>query len=323
MTKLSPETDSAVAPRALRAVTWLSLISLLSACPSITQTTTTRIALGPSPGLPPALAGATGVGVTVRALPVLPKSMNTAGAVALPYAQPELSGVLKLGKHVLLSARVASASGGLPHHHPGRVAPQVARDALGLEAVLGVGVQFAFLKYFGVMAAGEAGVMFPAVTSNDSRFGLSTATEAMPSLRAAAGGFFEYGPLRLYVLVVGGDILGNDFTSTRTTDCTTIPCTVTDSGVVQQMTLLGVGGGARVQIGELVSLGAEAFTSTGEGTIVPLSVAATVRVGKFDIPLAERKKKKKKPEPAPDDGLTPPPMVIPADAPPEPPPPML
>lgn len=295
----------------------VSLINLLAAgCIPAIQSTTTRMALAPSPGTPPALDGATGLGVTVRTLPVLPATMKDKGAVAFPYVQPELSGVVKVGEHLLFSARVAGAGAGLPLHHPGR-GPLVEMNAVGLEAVLGAGAQFKFGKYFGANVAGEAGVMLPAVTSDDSAFGISTRIEPLPAIRIATGAFFEYGPLRIYALVVGGDFVGNDFTSTRTTNCSSFPCSVTDTGMATEMTMFGVGGGARVRLADLVTLGAEAFTSVGEGTVFPLSVSVTLRVGKFEIPIEKKPRVKKEPE------LTPPPMIIPADQAPEIPPPML
>lgn len=314
----STRADRSVAPRAAWTLTLVSLINLLAAgCIPPVMSTTTRMALAPSPGMPPTIDGSTGLGLTARALPVLPQTMKDKGAVAFPYIHPELSGVVKVGEHLLFSARLAGASAGLPLHHPGR-GPRLAADAVGVEGVIGAAAQFKFSRYFGGNVAGEAGIMLPAVTSDDSAFGLSTRTEALPAIRFATSVFFEYGPLRIFALFVAGDFVGNDFTSVRTTNCNMTPCSVSDTGTTSEMGMLGVGGGLRVRIFDMVAVGAEAFTSTGEGTVFPLSISATVRVGKFEIPIEKRKPRvKKEPE------LTPPPMIIPGDAPAEIPPPML
>lgn len=308
-------TDNAVASPVRRAVTCVSLISLAlmsSACATVTRTTVTRMALAPSPGAPPTLAGATGVGLTVRTLPAVPRSMEDKGAVAFPMMQPELSGVLKLGEHVLLSARVAGASGGMPLHQPAGL--RVANGAVGVETVVGAGVQFDVAKGFGVMGGAEAGLTFAALTTNAAG-SVATVAEPLPALRAALGAFYEVGPLRLYAMALASDLVGNDATSVRTTDCrVTLPCTVTETGSVTLVPLIGVGGGARVKMGDLFSLGVEAFTSTGEGTVFPLSLSFTLRVGKFDLPVGC----KRKPKPVEEDGLTPPPMIIPVDSTPPP-----
>src|SRR5262245_17824255 len=75
----------------------LLLVALISSgC--TTTSVTQRTALGVIPATPATLAGTSGMALTSRFMPSAPIPEKST-ATATPYFQPELSGVVRVGKH--------------------------------------------------------------------------------------------------------------------------------------------------------------------------------------------------------------------------------
>ncbi|MFT3712866.1 MAG: hypothetical protein QM817_34875 [Archangium sp.] len=262
----------------------LLLVALISSgC--TTTSVTQRTALGVIPATPATLAGTSGMALTSRFMPSAPIPEKST-ATATPYFQPELSGVVRVGKHFAVSGRTSFVSGSFPLQ-PAGLGPGIPEDALSLESTLGLGFELPLGDRFGLMAALEAGLVFPSVNVRDTTFNTRTVeTNVRGTLRGALGAFVTFGPLRLYVAGEMGDIITNDATSLRTR-C--FGCFDTETGTVGAQGILLVGGGARVMLGKYVSVAAEGWTGAQfDARTLPFIGAATLRVGSFDIPLFDR-----------------------------------
>ncbi|MFT3712868.1 MAG: hypothetical protein QM817_34885 [Archangium sp.] len=280
---------------------------------------TQRNGLAPLPGTPVGLPAASGIGLTARFAAGNIDPQPTFGAVTLPYVQPELNGTVRVGRFSF-SARASFVSAVFPTHDPANGAPPLFKNQVAGETVLGVGYEFTIGKYFGFVAAGDIGAIFASVAVRDSSGVIRSTPElsAVPSLSLGTGPFVNWGPLRVYAGLVLGTIYGTEWRTNSLTNCTLAPCTM-------EMGMLLAGGGVRLRISSVVSVGGELWTGWMEGNTIPINASLTLRLGDFDIalPKKERPRKKKRHEvsgppppewqpppelpPAPNESTTPPP----------------
>jgi hypothetical protein len=241
---------------------------------------TQRTAVGVIPATPATLAGASGLALTSRFMPATPQPVRSV-ATALPYVQPELSGVVRVGRHLAFSGRTTFAPGGLPFQPVS--GPGVPADSLSLESTIGMGAELPIGDHFGLLGAAEVGLVFASLNIRDVTFSTrSVETWVLPTIRGAGGFFLTFGPARLFLAAEGGDTLVNDAESVRTLSLGVS----SDTGSVGSQSLFLFGGGVRVMLGKYVSLAAEGWAGgLADGRMIPFIGALTLRVFSFDVPV--------------------------------------
>jgi hypothetical protein len=243
----------------------------------MTTIPTRRIAFTTLPRPFAGIQGSGGIALSASFLPGNPASLRSDGAVAFPMFQPDFGAIVKVGKGTYFGGRVALASPDFGVQAPaGSISPQP--QAITFDVTLGGGHDFRFTENFGMSVSGEFGI----VSSSLTRLGSSLATNSvgMPSGRGTVGLFYAPAKWRLYAGGTVGSGILNDATGTMTTTCQ-FRCDVSETGRVDVTIMSMVGGGARYQFNDYLSMTGEVWLPLTEIQRMPPVLSLSIRVGDF------------------------------------------